>query len=289
MLNTTSTPRLAALLTCHNRRDLTVACLERLERQQDHDATIDVILVDAASEDGTAAAVRRLFPNATVLHGPSNLFWARGMHLAFRRAAARGQYDYYLWLNDDTMLDPDALTHLLATHDQLRRAQGSPLVVAGATRDRTTGKQTYGGMQRSAGGSPVRFESVHSNPDHPTPVDTMNGNCVLVSNEIVQRIGIIDPRFFHTLADFDYGLRAQAAGCEVWLAAGTVGTCTANRLPDTRWQRVRYVFGPRRIRAYEWYVFVRRWGGRRWPLLLPAPYVRHALIALSSNRGQPGA
>ena len=274
-------PRVAALLTCHNRRELTVACLERLEQQQDHDAQVDVVVLDAASQDGTAQAVADRFGNATVLRGHADLFWARGMHVAFRHAVNAGTYDFYLWLNDDTFLDSDSLARLVQTHRKLRSQRTEPLIVAGATRDGDTGELTYGGIRRSEHGSPLRFERVPTPAAHPMAVDTMNGNCVLISREVVDRIGIIDPKFFHALADFDYGLRARAAGCSVFLAPGTIGTCQANTAPPSRLQRLRSVFGRRRIRVREWYTFARRWGGRGWPLLLPAPYVRHTLDALS--------
>ena len=281
--NHTTKPRIAALLTCHNRRDLTLQSIASLKSQRNHGADVDVVVLDAASSDGTAEAIEAQFEHTTVLRGHADQFWARGMHAGFVYARETGRYDYFLWLNDDTLLDSDALARLLAAQWQLREQHPGPSIVVGATRDPQTGATTYGGIRRSARGSPLRFESVPPHAHNPRPVDTMNGNCVLVPSEVVERIGVIDPRYFHSLADFDYGLRAGSAGCGVWLAQGTVGTCQANTHPSTRRERLRFVFGRRRVRAYEWYTFARRWGGRWWPLLLPAPYVRHAIIALSSH------
>ena len=285
----TTKPRIAALLTCHNRRDLTLRSVSNLQSQRDHDADVDVVVLDAASSDGTAEALEGHFDHVTVLRGRADQFWARGMHTAFVHARQTGHYDHFLWLNDDTLLDSDALARLLEAQRQLQDQHPGPNIIVGATRDPHTGTTTYGGIRRSASGSPLRFESVPPHADSPRLVDTMNGNCVLVPSEVVERIGVIDPRYFHGLADFDYGLRARAAGCGVWLAAGTVGTCEANTHPSTRRARLRSIFGRRRVRAYEWYTFARRWGGRWWPLLLPAPYVRHAIIALSSHNEEQQA
>ena len=56
----------------------------------------------------------------------------------------------------------------------------------------------------------------------------MSGNATLISREVVRRVGNIDPAFVQLMGDFDYGLRARAAGCSVWIAPGTVGTCASN-------------------------------------------------------------
>ena len=284
MIDQPCNTRVAALLASHNRRELTVASIASLHQQPVTGAAVDVVLLDAASPDGTADAVESRFDNVTVLRGDADLFWARGMHAAFRHAVANGPYDFYLWLNDDTLLDAGAIEHLFTTHEQLRRDHSEPAIVVGATRDPDTGETTYGGIRRSPAGSPLRFEPAPPYVDRPRAVDTMNGNCVLIPQAVVERIGIIDPQYFHSLADFDYGLRAQEAGCGVWVAPGTIGTCKANTLPASRAQRLRSVLkGPQRLRFHEWYTFARRWGGRWWPALVPAPYVSHARAALSRH------
>ena len=51
--------RIAAVMAVHNRRDLTLACLDSLRAQQLAGGTLDVFVLDDASTDGTAAAVSR--------------------------------------------------------------------------------------------------------------------------------------------------------------------------------------------------------------------------------------
>ena len=69
------------------------------------------------------------------------------MRLAFTRAVP-ARPDYLLWLNDDVVLDDDALERLLATHAALC-AERQPLsLVVGATRDPQSGTTTYGGLRR---------------------------------------------------------------------------------------------------------------------------------------------
>ena len=282
--------RLAVLLTCFNRRETTLECLDALAAQRGpDDVAVRVYLTDDGSSDGTADAVRAAHPDATVLAGDGSLFWAGGMHLAFGRAMADG-HDLYLWLNDDTRLDDDALRRLVDASDALAAAEGAPVVVAGATRDPASGATTYGGVRRGRGAKAVAFSRVEPPAlgDAPRRCDTVNGNCVLIPDAVARAVGNVDDAFRHYLADFDYGLRAAAGGTPIFLVPGHVGTCEAS-VPARRGG------GPTSLRARlaalatpkglnvggvdlppiaDWRRFCRRHGGALWPLLWLAPYRR---------------
>lgn len=115
---------MAVLLSCFNRREKTLACLKALFGQnRPSGCSLEVFLTDDASTDGTVEAVRNLFPAARVLAGTGSLYWNGGMRLSFEEAL-KGDYDYYLWLNDDTLLDPGALTAMLHTHAKVQQKGG---------------------------------------------------------------------------------------------------------------------------------------------------------------------
>ena len=61
--------RIAAVMAVHNRRDLTLACLDSLRAQQLLDGTLDVFVLDDASNDGTAAALVERHPDVQVAPG----------------------------------------------------------------------------------------------------------------------------------------------------------------------------------------------------------------------------
>src|ERR1039457_1924637 len=103
--------RIAVLMTCHNRRTATLACLSSLENQiNNSDFSLTTYLVDEGCTDGTAEAVAN-HPKIHIIRGDGNLYWNRGMQLAFS-TARRDNHDGYLWLNDDVVLDQDALSRL---------------------------------------------------------------------------------------------------------------------------------------------------------------------------------
>ena len=177
--------RLVALLTCHNRRDKTLACLRALhENLRFCHLSVDVLLVDDGSSDGTAASVAERFPSVHLIQGDGTLFWAGGMRVAFQEALAR-DYDYYLFLNDDTLLYPNALECLWRAAGELKRASGSDAVAVGSTRNAQTGATTYGGLRRMSRWHPLNLQLINPS-DASIPCDTMNTNCVLVPRVIAR-------------------------------------------------------------------------------------------------------
>jgi GT2 family glycosyltransferase len=278
-------PTVAVLMACHNRRATTLACLAALAAQTGV-ATLSPIIYDDGSADGTADAVARAHPHATVLRGSGTAFWAGGMRAAFDHALAQG-FDHYLWLNDDVVLDADAVARLLTVAWRLADASASPVLVGGAVRDPRTGASGYGGIARRPGSrSPLRFVPVAPHPIEPRRCATLNGNVVLIPRATAEAVGSIGCGFIHTLGDLDYGLRVGRAGGIVVLAPGSVGACAANpgaaRFFDpatplrTRW---RLLAEPRGFPLRPWLRFARTHGGPLWPLHAMAPLWRLAVPA----------
>jgi GT2 family glycosyltransferase len=267
-----------ALMTCHDRVERTLACLASLDAQQGlGDASVSVVLVDAGSTDGTREAVTARYPDVRVVARGPELFWNGGMRVAQSHAVVDDP-DHYLWLNDDVELDPDAVATLLDTDRELRTRRGAPAIVVGSTRDPASGRLTYGGVVRPDRRRPLSYELVPPSPDRPRRVETMNGNCVLVPRAVARRIGTLAAAYTHGMGDYDYGHRAALAGCEVWLAPGTVGTCSRNppapRAATLAEHRRRATGTTTGLPPSEWFTFARRWAGPLWPLYAVSPYVR---------------
>jgi len=262
---------LAVLITCHNRKDNTLSCLERLDNQElPKDVKLKIYLVDDGSTDGTSEAVSKKFPDVNLIQGDGNLFWNGGMRMAWEAAMNHG-YDYYLWLNDDTFLVPGAISQLLINERELQKRLNMPVILVGAMIDPDTARVTYGGMKRiSKNIKALRF-SLMPLSDMPAPCDTINGNCVLVPYLITERIGVMSEDFTHGLGDFDYGLRAIEAGYTCWVAPGFLGTCSRNPSENTWYdpevsiqERNKKLHNPTGNPPNEWLKFVRRHGGNVW-------------------------
>ena len=288
--------RLAALLTCYNRKPMTLACLKTLFNQElPNKVTIDVYLVDDSSTDGTAEAVVQAYPQVKILPGDGSLFWNGGTRVAFAEAI-KYDYDYYLWLNNDTFLYPNALSNLLETSHKLRDQGEHRSIVTGSTCDPNTKTLTYGGVVRRSRWRPLKFDLLEPG-EEAKGCDTMNGNCVLIPREVVQVVGNLEPAFTHYAGDWDYGLRAVQQGCTIWVAPGYVGTCSQNYQagsaadsPVDFGEGLKKIGQPKGLAVkeqvlhpfWEWKVFAQRHAGLFWPIYWLIPY-RRLMWSLMTN------
>ena len=275
----TTPQRVVVLMTCFNRKAFTLACLDKLAIcSLPPGISLSAVLVDDGSSDGTADAVAERFSWVKVIRAEGNLYWCRGMYRAFADAQS-SEPDFYLWLNDDTMLRPDALLHLFDTEQQLRAQRNKPVLVVGTTVDPGSGALSYGGERRVSRLRRSRFRRLPIS-DVPQQCDSMNGNIVLISREVTRLVGNVDPAFEHAMGDTDYGLRANQCGAEVWVGAGVHGECGGNAATGTymdaslplsrRWKQMMSRKG---LPWRSWLVLTRRHMGLFWPLYFSWPYV----------------
>src|SRR5690554_5449591 len=104
--------QLSTVICNYNTRDKLARLLESLPAAT-RERTHEIIVVDNASPDGSAAMVRERFPAVTLIASPENRWFSGGNNLGLR--AAHG--DYALILNPDTVIPPGALDTLLAYLD----------------------------------------------------------------------------------------------------------------------------------------------------------------------------
>lgn len=262
--------RIAVLLTVYNRREKTLACLGRLAMQVlPEQVKLAVYLTDDNSVDGTADAVARSYPNVNLLRGSGSLFWAGGMRNSWK-AALKGNYDYYLLLNDDTLLRTDAISSLLSVAVHYA---GIPSICVGATCD-TTGKLTYGGRMLLSKYA-LKSKMVHSTRDV-QDCDLGNANIMLVPAPVVSRLGILSDVFTHGIADYDYTLRARRAGFRVLVAPGFLGECENDH--GRNWasaamplkKRIAFLKSPKGLAYHEYLYFIRS----HFPYSLPATLLK---------------
>lgn len=109
------------VLPVHNRKAMTLGFLDSLDAQ-DVDETIEVLVVDDGSTDGTEAALLqrqrdgRRHHHITYLSGNGSLWWAGAVAKAVAYLRDRVQPDDWVYLgNNDTVLATDHLAFLLDT------------------------------------------------------------------------------------------------------------------------------------------------------------------------------
>ena len=202
--------RTAALLTCHNRKAKTLACLKSLFEAL---PTVDVYLTEDGCTDGTPEAIRELYPEVHIYRGHGICYWNLGMLQAWE-IAAREDYDEYLWLNDDVELYPYFYEELKAC------CPDGDCIVSGLVEDRDSARIIYGGYDAN--------KKLVQATGEPQEIRWMNGNVVLVPREVRKRVGLLDWHFTHDLGDVDYGMRAHEQGIRVISTRRPVASGTQN-------------------------------------------------------------
>lgn len=264
---------IATLITVYNRREKTLKCLRNLIKQKlPNDFLLDIYLTNDGCTDGTPEAVRSEFPQVHIIEGNGSLFWNRGMYAAWCEAE-KGNYDYYLWLNDDTFLFENSLNNLI---DTAQTDLGT--IIVGVTIDSKQSKITYGGW-----GQRGLIKDLSSTER----CITFNGNIVLIPKSVFSVLGKNDPYFRHTLGDLDYGLRATEHGIPIKACPTISGICdTHNSIP--KWKdpqvnlikRLKYLYstGGNGSNPWEQFYFRKRHYGRVPAIIILISSHLHAII-----------
>jgi GT2 family glycosyltransferase len=268
--------KVGVLLTCHNRREKTLKCLEKVHKQNlPPNYSLDIYLTDDNSTDGTGKAVKEKYPKVNILTGDGSLFWAGGMRNSWKAALdSQVDYDYFLLLNDDTYLFENSVQDILLSNiNQLEKTK-VPNITIGTTVDEKSGKFTYGGF-RLESQRRLKHQLVVSTEKEEI-CDLGCANIMLVPKKIVDEIGVLHENFTHGIADFDYTLRAKKAGFNVFVAPGKLGFCTFDhgkswKSPNTSLKdRINYLYSPKGLQYNEFLFFIKS----HFPLEVPAIFIK---------------
>lgn len=210
-------PSLSVCLVNWNTRQLLADCLESLFADP-ASAAWEVLVVDNASSDGSAAMVRRRFPQVRLIVSQENLGFSGGNNLALARTRA----PYMLLLNTDTLVEPGALGRLVDFMEARADvgAVGPKLLNAD------------GSLQLSCGIAPSAWtEMLHKlllhkvfpffklgrwNHGQTRAVGWVSGACLLVRRTAVDQVGPLDPGFYMYHEDVEWCLRLNRGGWGVY-------------------------------------------------------------------------
>lgn len=215
--------------------DVTVLCVtyqsrELVEALSDTlRAFPNILVVDNASSDGTASAMRAALPHARVIENPRNL----GFGKACNEAMPRVRTPYVLLLNPDCQIGPNALNRLI---DTLRRYPQAGVVAPQSFRADGTPQKSF----RPAFYMPMK-RAPYRVPDATCSAQWLHGCCLLLRTQTFRLVDGFDERFFLFYEDDDLCLRMLKAGytCLFEPDARIVHTGGASSTPGWRNQFLR--------------------------------------------------
>src|SRR5205807_3608843 len=205
--------------TCEHLR----ACLEALLSDSSSalaggPLSVEVLVVDNASSDGSAEMVAAEFPWVRLIRSPRNGGFAFGNNQALTSCAGRD----VLLLNPDTLMPRGGIAAMIdrlhahpeagvigpkllkpdgSMHLACRRSFPTPAVAF----------YRISGLSRLFPSSPRfgRYNLTYVDPDEAIEVDSVCGACLLVRRAVIERVGLLDERFFMYGEDVDWCLRAR--------------------------------------------------------------------------------
>jgi len=193
----------AALVITFQRRDMlrqTLAGLAAQERPVD-----EIVVIDNATTDGTAAMLAEEFPQVTSLRMEDNIGPAGALQVGLEYVHARGHR--WAWTHsDDILAKPEALKTLLATAEQLGDDR---LGLLCCWFEPVSTHYFHNGALWRHRVVQQQWPPVGS-PPYPTEVMTFKG--ALISMAMVGEIGVPVGDYFLMMEEYEYCLRAIRAG-----------------------------------------------------------------------------
>ncbi|MBM3162841.1 MAG: glycosyltransferase family 2 protein [Chlorobi bacterium] len=200
------------VLNWNGREDL-LRCLGSLEPVRAQG--IRVMVVDNGSADGSPDAVCKAFPGVELLVLDRNLGYAGGNNEGFRRAM-RSDPEYVVFLNNDTVVAPDAVAALTAV---LRNHPETGIAVPEILYMDDPDRIWYAGGEVRLGIGLVRHLGIREphGPAYARRMETgyATGCCIAMRSIDFQRLGGFDERFGMYAEDVDLSLRVRKAGLTV--------------------------------------------------------------------------
>lgn len=179
-----------------------------------NDDSLEVIVIDNASEKNEALLIEARYPNVKAIRSNTNLGFAGGNNLGIN--AATGKYLFFI--NNDTIIKDFNINVLINRLEssskkgmvcpKIRFAwEDNPIQFAGYTElSRIT-------LRNKAIGFGEKDMGQHNTP-HPTPY--AHGAAMLVKREALEKVGKMPECYFLYYEEYDWSIMFRRAGYEIW-------------------------------------------------------------------------
>jgi GT2 family glycosyltransferase len=213
----------SVIIVSFNTKGILRECLESVKCELDG-LQIETLVVDNHSSDGSPEMIENEFPWVRVLRSTINLGFGAANNLAMQAAGGR----YLILLNSDAFLCPGSLktaVNNMNLHTEVGLAGGQ---LVGRDFSWQPSARMFPSIFNDAlvlTGLAARFPKSHffghfdrtwADPSEPAQVDWVPGAFSIVRAEVLEKVGLFDPRFFMYSEEVDLCRRIKKAGHEIW-------------------------------------------------------------------------
>jgi GT2 family glycosyltransferase len=171
----------------------------------------EIVVVDNASNDGTAAMLAERYPQVTLLRMSENLGQAGGWSAGLSYAALQKRHDWIWTFDNDSVPAPEAAETLLEAVETLGDTDTATGIVAPIPVHKDTETSYLPFLWRDGFVVPSAEQARQ-------PVwfaDVVIASGCLVSREVVEKVGLPRADFFIDFCDFEYCLRVRSHGYKI--------------------------------------------------------------------------
>ncbi len=255
---------MAVVMTCYNRKDKTVRCINSLNKAAQRVPGLDIFFYiwDDGSNDGTVTALNALEGKIRIFTGPGGYFWSKSMN-AVMKEAIKQNHSLYLMVNDDVRFYEDCLKIMTDSYE----LSGGNCAIVGSSR--FNGEFTYGGRD-------YKYDGIIPSGDI-VECRYADWNCFMIDKYVLSKVGVICGKYEHAWGDYDYSGRMYRMGIPQYIAADYVGECEDDHAisdylnPDYNLrERLKNLFAPKGEPIYSYFRF--HWVDRRFKGIMIASY-----------------
>jgi len=205
---------IAVVLTWNGYGD-TVRCIESLKKVTY--PSLDIVLVDNGSTDGSPEILSGKFPDIPLLKLPSNKGYGAGNNAGIRFATGKG-YNYILILNNDVVVDPEFLEPMV----QAMQTQPSVGVVTCKAFFQSNPTRIYTTAGRFSKARCSGIPRSKSRVDEDGDASYISGCIMLVNRKVFDIAGLFDESFFMYFDDVEFSRRILPRFRIYYVAQGKV-------------------------------------------------------------------
>lgn len=188
----------------------TLGCVESLKKQTY--PNLEIIVVDNASPDGSGEILKeKLRDCCTVLLETENLGFSHGNNVGIRYALAHGA-DSLLFINNDTVQDPELVQKLYSAHNETTVTVPKTYYYSdpNVLWDTGSSASSWGRLYNRGLG-----EIDKGQYEREKNVDLFTGHCVLMHRNCIELAGMWDESYFMYVEDTEYALRLKSKGVAI--------------------------------------------------------------------------
>lgn len=216
---------LSVIIVSYNTKDLILQCIDSLYKQKQMPGTLEIIVVDNASGDGSVQAIRDVYPKVKIVANKVNA----GFSKANNQGVAKAKGPFVLFLNPDTVVYPYTISTMLTFMDQhpecgmatCRLEMPNGKIDDASHRGFPTPWNSFSHFSglarlfpktRLFGGYNMGYMDIHKTHE----VDAIAGACMFVRRDAGDAVGWWDEDYFWYGEDLEFCYQIKKKGWKIY-------------------------------------------------------------------------